>query len=112
MRDIIQRGSMIELAFEGKHYWDLRSWKLAVNYFNQNITGWSVHQEAETDYYQLRTLFSQTFVAPRDYFWPIAEYELTFNPALWQTLGWYILLKIEVDEHVTEYILDQLYNLV
>lgn len=88
LRDIIQRERMIELAFEGKRYWDLRRWKLAVNYFNQNITGWSVHQEAETDYYQLRTLFSQTFVAPRDYFWPIAEYELTVNPALRQTLGW------------------------
>lgn len=88
LREIIQRERMIELAFEGKRYWDLRRWKLAVNYFNQNITGWSVNQEVTSDYYRLRTLFAQTFVAPRDYFWPIAQGELIVNPSLVQTLGW------------------------
>jgi hypothetical protein len=88
LREIIQRERMIELAFEGKRYWDLRRWKLAVKYFNQNITGWSVNQEISPDYYQIRTLFQQTFVAPRDYFWPIAQGELTVNPSLTQNLGW------------------------
>jgi hypothetical protein len=88
LREIIQRERMIELAFEGKRYWDLRRWKLAVKYFNQNITGWSVNQEISADYYQIRTLFQQTFVAPRDYFWPIAQGELTVNPSLTQNLGW------------------------
>ncbi|WP_437921823.1 RagB/SusD family nutrient uptake outer membrane protein [Sphingobacterium sp. LRF_L2] len=88
LREIIQRERMIELAFEGKRFWDLRRWKLAVNYFNQNITGWSVSQEETNDYYQLRTIYSQTFVSPRDYFWPISESELTVNPALVQSLGW------------------------
>ncbi|MNL35764.1 SusD family protein [compost metagenome] len=88
LREIIQRERMIELVFEGKRYWDLRRWKLAVNYFNQNITGWSVNQEVTSDYYRLRTLYAQTFVAPRDYFWPIAQGELTVNPSLMQNLGW------------------------
>ena len=88
LREIIQRERMIELVFEGKRYWDLRRWKLAVNYFNQNITGWSVNQEVTSDYYRLRTLYAQTFVAPRDYFWPIAQGELTVNPSLVQNLGW------------------------
>lgn len=88
LREIVQRERMIELAFEGKRFWDLRRWKLAVNYLNQNITGWSVFQEVTTDYYRLRTIYPQTFVAPRDYFWPISEYELTVNPSLVQNPGW------------------------
>lgn len=88
LRDIIRQERMIELVFEGKRFWDLRRWKLAVNYLNQNITGWSVSQETTNDYYRLRTLFPQTFIAPRDYFWPLGEYSLLVNPNLVQNVGW------------------------
>lgn len=88
LRDIIRQERMIELVFEGKRFWDLRRWKLAVNYLNQNITGWSVSQETTNDYYRLRTLFPQTFIAPRDYFWPLGEYALLVNPNLVQNVGW------------------------
>lgn len=88
LRDIIRQERMIELVFEGKRFWDLRRWKLSVNHLNQNITGWSVNQEVAQDYYQLRTVYPQTFIAPRDYFWPISEYSLLVNPNLVQNLGW------------------------
>lgn len=88
LRDIIHQERMIELAFEGKRFWDLRRWKKSVQYLNQNITGWSVGQSVATDYYQVRTIFTQTFVAPRDYLWPIQESELIVNPNLVQNLGW------------------------
>lgn len=88
LRDIIRQERLIELVFEGKRFWDLRRWKLSVNHLNQNITGWSVNQEVTNDYYRLRTVYLQTFIAPRDYFWPISENSLLVNPNLVQNVGW------------------------
>jgi len=88
MREIIHQERGIELAFEGNRYWDIRRWKKAAETFNQPITGWSVFQQATTDYYRVRTIFSQNFVAPRDYLWPLRTYDLTVNPNLIQNPGW------------------------
>lgn len=88
MREIIRQERGIELAFEGSRYWDIRRWKTAANLLNQPITGWSVFQQATSDYYKVRTIFSQNFVAPRDYLWPIRTYDLNVNPKLVQNPGW------------------------
>ena len=88
MREIIHQERLIEMAFEGSRYWDLRRWKKAAENFNQPITGWSVFQATTPDYYQVRTVFNQNFVAPRDYLWPIRTYNLTVNPNLVQNPGW------------------------
>ncbi|MCD8741030.1 RagB/SusD family nutrient uptake outer membrane protein [Mucilaginibacter roseus] len=88
MREIIQRERMIELAFEGSRYWDILRWKRASELMNQPITGWSVYQSTTADYYRVRTIFSQNFVAPRDYLWPIRTYDITINPNLVQNPGW------------------------
>ena len=81
---------MIELAFEGKRFWDLRRWKLAADYMNDKpIQAWSVlAEEGSADaYYQLLTIYTQEFVT-RDYLWPISESELAKNPNLVQNPGW------------------------
>ncbi|WP_069657958.1 RagB/SusD family nutrient uptake outer membrane protein [Arcticibacter eurypsychrophilus] len=88
MREIIHQERGIELAFEGNRFWDILRWKKAADSFNQPITGWSVFQQATTDYYRVRTIYSQNFVAPRDYLWPIRTYDLTVNPNLIQNPGW------------------------
>jgi hypothetical protein len=88
MREIIHQERSIELAFEGNRFWDLRRWKKAAESFNQPITGWSVFQATTTDYYKVRTVFSQNFVSPRDYLWPIRIYDLSVNPKLVQNPGW------------------------
>ncbi len=88
LRDIIQQERLIELAFEGSRYWDLRRWKKSLQEQNKPILAWSVNQSATNDYYQLRTLFQQRFVGPRDYFWPIMESNLRVNPNLVQNPGW------------------------
>ena len=41
MREIIRRERLIELALEGHRYWDILRWKLAPDYFNQPISGYS-----------------------------------------------------------------------
>ncbi|SDM66628.1 Starch-binding associating with outer membrane [Pedobacter steynii] len=88
MREIIQQERLIELAFEGSRYWDILRWKKATEMFNQNITGWSVSQGTEQEYYKVRTIYPQSFIAPRDYLWPIRTYDITVNPKLTQNPGW------------------------
>ncbi|MFA9187368.1 RagB/SusD family nutrient uptake outer membrane protein [Flavobacterium magnesitis] len=88
LREIIHRERSIEMAFEGKNYWDIRRWKKATQEFNEPVKGWNVFGTAESSYYQIRTLYQQRFVAPRDYFWPIDETTLIQNPNLVQNPGW------------------------
>lgn len=88
LREIIRRERLIELAFEGKRFWDLRRWKTAVEELNQPITGWNVYGTDNETYYQMTTLYLQEFIAPRDYLWPISESELLRNPNLIQNTGW------------------------
>ena len=88
MRDIIHRERSIELAYEGKNYWDIRRWKEATSEYNKPVKGWNVFGVNEASYYQVLTLHQQRFVAPRDYFWPINERTLIQNPNLVQSPGW------------------------
>lgn len=88
MRSIIQQERLIEMAFEGSRFWDIRRWKRATEMFNQPITAWSVDQPDEQSYYRVRTVLNQNFIAPRDYLWPIRSYDLTVNPKLVQNPGW------------------------
>ena len=88
MREIIHHERLIELSFEGHRFWDLRRWKKAADELNQPIRGWNVFGITEVEYYQIRNLEQQTFVAPRDYLWPISETSLLRNPNLVQNPGW------------------------
>lgn len=88
MRDIIQQERLIELAFEGKRFWDLRRWKLAAQYLNQPITGWNVYGKTADTYYKTVTIYSQQFISPRDYLWPLEDNTLLKNTKLVQNPGW------------------------
>lgn len=87
MRDIIQQERMIELAFEGHRFWDLRRWKLALRTLNAPITSWDLIQESAAAYYRPKIIWNQVF-GTKDYLWPIAENNITVNPQLVQNLGW------------------------
>ncbi|WP_372755758.1 RagB/SusD family nutrient uptake outer membrane protein [Mariniflexile sp.] len=88
MREILHRERLIELAFEGKRFWDLRRWKKAAQELNSPIQGWNVFGKTEPEYYQLVTLDQQRFVSPRDYLWPLNVNTLLQNPNLVQNPGW------------------------
>ncbi|WP_428741665.1 RagB/SusD family nutrient uptake outer membrane protein [Tenacibaculum sp.] len=88
LRDIIHQERLIELALEGKRFWDLRRWKKSADVLNEPITGWNIKGTDDYSYYQVRTVYQQTFVSPRDYFWPIPENAMIQNPNLVQNLGW------------------------
>lgn len=88
LRQIIHRERTIELMFEGQRFWDLRRWKEATDELNKNITGWNILGKTADTYYKERVVFNQRFVAPRDYFWPIGNYDTRRNPNLVENLGW------------------------
>lgn len=88
LRDIIHHERLIEMAFEGSRFWDLRRWKTAPKVLNSAIYGWDIVQDNYEDYNNRVLLFNQKFIAPRDYFWPIREYDIQINPNLVQNIGW------------------------
>jgi len=89
LREIIHRERTIELMFEGSRFWDIRRWKEAEKELNnKTVSGWETSQESPEGFYNKQTLLTQKFVSPRDYLWPIEEYDLIVNPNLVQNPGW------------------------
>lgn len=88
LRQIIQRERGIEMVFEGERLWDLKRWKLAAEVLNADIKGWNIFGKTAESFYQERFVFNQTFITPRDYFWPIGNYDTRRNPQLVENLGW------------------------
>lgn len=86
MRDIIQQERMIELCFEGQRFFDLRRWKLSMDYCNRPVMGWSV-TESDESFYTPAYIDFQTFT-PRDYFWPIKLDDIYRNNKLQQSPLW------------------------
>ncbi len=89
MREIIHRERTIELAFEGKRFWDIRRWK-KISELNEQPRGWNTLKgEVKEDFYVI-TNMAQTPVkfSVRDYFWPIKERELSVNSKLLQNFDW------------------------
>ncbi|MBE8721991.1 RagB/SusD family nutrient uptake outer membrane protein [Sphingobacterium pedocola] len=87
LREIIRQERLIEFAFEGQRFWDLRRWKESAQVLNQPITGWDLKQEAAGAYYRSNVVFEQRF-RTKDYFWPIKDSYIVVNRNLVQNLGW------------------------
>jgi hypothetical protein len=95
MRQIIRKERLIELAFEGHRFWDLRRWKTAPEEYRTPIEGWNLavslndgtESEVNELMYTRQVIFKQEFRI-RDYFWPISNGNLTNNPNLVQNIGW------------------------
>lgn len=85
--DIIRRERMIELAFEGQRFWDMRRWKTLSSYVNKPFQGWNIDGTTVEDYYQIRTVLTTSF-GRKDYLWPISQSALDTNKNLVQNPGW------------------------
>jgi hypothetical protein len=88
LREIIHRERLIELALEGHRFWDLRRWKKAAEELNKDITGWNYTATTSSTYHRETHIYSQTFVTPRDYLWPVGTENTRKNPNLIENPGW------------------------
>ncbi|MES2456469.1 MAG: RagB/SusD family nutrient uptake outer membrane protein [Bacteroidota bacterium] len=87
MRAIIKQERLIELSFESQRLWDLRRWKDAETELNNPIKGWDLSQTTNASFYRTTVVYNQSF-GSKDYFWPIADNNITTNRNLVQNLGW------------------------
>ncbi len=87
MREIIQQERMIELAFEGQRFWDIRRWKTAHEWLNQPIRGLNADGETAREFNTVRVLYSPQF-STRDYLFPIKEQDIRVNNNLIQNPYW------------------------
>ncbi len=93
MRDRIRHERRVELAFEGKRYWDIVRWKTAETVMNGNLQAMKITKNAGGGWnYQRVDAFGGTrnFVAPRDYLFPIPQAAIDRNDKLKnsQNPGW------------------------
>lgn len=87
MRKIIQRERLIELAFEGQRFWDIRRWKTADQYWSLAPMKWGESKDA-AEYYTPTVYGPVRNVTFRDYLYPIKDIDLRVNDNLVQTFGW------------------------
>lgn len=87
MRDIVRRERLVELAFEGFRYFDIRRWRIAEYVMPGKTYGMTYSDNG----------VSKTIVAPsvekvfnknKDYLWPIPQKEKELNPGLGQNPNW------------------------
>lgn len=86
-REIVHRERELELCFESQLYWDAKRWKTAENMFSRPISAWRYSGSTAQEYYVKEEIFNQKF-QKRNYFDPIAENILLYNPKLVQNPGW------------------------
>lgn len=88
MREIIHQERLIELAFEGHRFYDLRRWKKALKYLNEPVQGWNYKGDNVDDYYVVTTYMDTRIFTTKDYLWPLKISTLSVNSNLVQNPGW------------------------
>jgi hypothetical protein len=87
MRDIIRRERLIELAFEGSRFWDLRRWKWSEIYLNRPVRGLNILGATTEEFNRVQELYRPKF-EQKDYLWPLRQGNLLKNKNLVQNPGW------------------------
>lgn len=88
MRKIIQQERMIELAFEGQRFWDVRRWKRINELWSRPGRNWNNNGRTPEDYYTIVQVRDARTITVKDYLWPISLNDLRINKNLVQTWGW------------------------
>lgn len=91
LRDIIRKERMIELAFEGHRYWDLRRWRLAENVLKgKRMHGMKITKLADGKWKYERVDCDglDRYFDSRYYHFPISQEEIKNNTACTQLENW------------------------
>ena len=89
MREIIRKERLIELSFEGQHFWDIRRWKIAEQMWSNPRMVWNTQGTSPADYYQFVKIDEPKRVfSSKEYLWPLSISDLRINSNLVQSYGW------------------------
>jgi hypothetical protein len=93
LREKIRHERRVELAFEGKRYWDIIRWKIAEKVVNTNLKAMKITKNTDGSWnYERVNAFNseRKFVTPRDYLFPIPQAAIDKNEKLkgHQNPGW------------------------
>lgn len=88
MRQIVRQERLVELAFEGLRYIDIRRWRIAEHVMPGKIYGMT-YADAAGNLKTVEVLaWTTLFNKERDYLWPIPQKERELNPELTQNPNW------------------------
>ena len=86
--EIIKYERTIELALEGKRFWDIRRWN-QIEELNNQPMGWNIIGQTPEDFYKVMPMAQSPLrFTVKDYFWPIREANININDKLAQSYGW------------------------
>jgi starch-binding outer membrane protein, SusD/RagB family len=87
LREIVRHERLVELAFEGQRYHDIRRWKIAGSVMPGKVYGLTYRDPAGNLQTAEVTSWINTW-AERNYLWPIPQIEVDQNPGLGQNPEW------------------------
>jgi hypothetical protein len=87
MRGIARHERLVELAFEGLRYFDIRRWKIAGNVMPGKVYGMT-YTDNNGSLQTVEVLGWNQIWSDRDYLWPIPQKERDLDPQLTQNLEW------------------------
>lgn len=88
MRARIRHERRVELAFEGKRFYDIWRWKTAAGIFKNPIYGMKITEENGSLHYERVPVRNVVFDASKNYLMPIPQYAMDQNPKLTQNSGY------------------------
>ena len=88
LREIVRRERLVELAFEGLRYFDIRRWKVSEEVIPGIIYGMTYVDQSGNSQTVSLPGFLKVFNVQRDYLWPIPQREIELNPNLTQNPNW------------------------
>jgi starch-binding outer membrane protein, SusD/RagB family len=87
LRDIVRKERMVEFAFEGLRFFDIRRWKIAEQVMPGKVYGLT-YKDAGGNLQIVEVPGWTQVWDSKNYLWPIPQKEIELNPNLTQNSGW------------------------
>lgn len=87
LREIVRRERLVELAFEGQRFYDIRRWRIAGDVMPGKVYGMT-YTDTEGELQTVEVTAWTNVWSDRNYLWPIPQGELDLNASLGQNPNW------------------------
>lgn len=87
-RELIHQERFIELAFEGKRFWDLRRWKAFSKLYDKYTHGMEVTKDGDNYIYKRIELLKHLGFQDKLYLFPFLQDEVAIDRGIIQNPGW------------------------